>query len=121
MSDALGCSLSPGRHNARHGSSCSYLFRGVPAERKRDGLQFPRGGPSISAPHTTTSLTITRTDVKQMEGLLPKLYGDDAVEIPGARPLLQDLIAQSAPWTIVTSGTVPLVTGVCSPFNPPHP
>jgi hypothetical protein len=47
-----------------------------------------------------------------MEGLLPNLYGADAVEIPGARSLLQDLIARSAPWTIVTSGTLPLVTGV---------
>jgi len=47
-----------------------------------------------------------------MEGRLPKLYGDDAVEIPGARSLLLDLIARSAPWAIVTSGTVPLVTGV---------
>jgi len=51
-----------------------------------------------------------------MEGLLPKLYGNDAVEIPGARSLLQDLITQSSPWTIVTSGTLPLVTGVCPPF-----
>lgn len=48
-----------------------------------------------------------------MEGLLPKLHGADAVEIPGARSLLQELIARSAPWAIVTSGTVPLVTGVC--------
>jgi glycerol 3-phosphatase-1 len=47
-----------------------------------------------------------------MEGLLPKLHSADAVEIPGARPLLEHLIARSAPWTIVTSGTVPLVTGV---------
>lgn len=47
-----------------------------------------------------------------MEGLLPKLYGDDAVEIPGARSLLKDLMANSVPWTIVTSGTIPLVTGV---------
>lgn len=47
-----------------------------------------------------------------MEGRLPKLYGDDAVEIPGARSLLLDLISKSAPWAIVTSGTVPLVTGV---------
>jgi glycerol 3-phosphatase-1 len=54
-----------------------------------------------------------------MEGLLPKLYGDDAVEIPGARSLLQDLIARSAPWTIVTSGTVPLVTGVRMINTPP--
>jgi glycerol 3-phosphatase-1 len=56
-----------------------------------------------------------------MEGLLPKLYGADAVEIPGARSLLQDLIARSAPWTIVTSGTVPLVTGVSAPPRPPNP
>ncbi len=47
-----------------------------------------------------------------MEGRLPKLYGNDAVEIPGARSLLESLIANSAPWAIVTSGTVPLVTGV---------
>ncbi|KAG7292401.1 hypothetical protein NEMBOFW57_002436 [Staphylotrichum longicolle] len=49
--------------------------------------------------------------VQHMEGLLPKHYSEDAVEIPGARPLLEQLIARSAPWTIVTSGTVPLVTG----------
>ena len=48
-----------------------------------------------------------------MEGLLPKHHAADAVEIPGARPLLEHLIERSAPWTIVTSGTVPLVTGVC--------
>jgi glycerol 3-phosphatase-1 len=46
-----------------------------------------------------------------MEGRLPKLYGDDAVEIPGARPLLDSMIAQSIPWAIVTSGTEPLVHG----------
>ena len=54
-----------------------------------------------------------------MEGLLPKNYGADAVEIPGARSLLEDLIARSGPWAIVTSGTVPLVTGVCTPRCPP--
>lgn len=47
-----------------------------------------------------------------MEGLLPKKYGDDAVEIPGARALLQDLIDRKKPWAIVTSGTKPLVSGV---------
>lgn len=51
-------------------------------------------------------------DVQYMEGLLPKHHGDDAVEIPGARSLLDHLISTSGPWAIVTSGTVPLVTGV---------
>ncbi len=46
-----------------------------------------------------------------MEGLLPKLYGGDAVEIPGARALLDDVIAARAPWAVVTSGTAPLVGG----------
>ena len=49
-----------------------------------------------------------------MEGLLPKHHSADAVEIPGARSLLEHLIARSTPWTIVTSGTIPLVTGVCN-------
>ena len=56
-----------------------------------------------------------------MEGLLPKLHGDDAVEIPGARALLDDLIAAGAPWAIVTSGTVPLVTGWLDVLKLPHP
>lgn len=47
-----------------------------------------------------------------MEGLLPKNYGDDAVEIPGARTLLQELIDRKKPWAIVTSGSLPLVSGV---------
>lgn len=58
-------------------------------------------------------------DVRHMEGLLPLHYSSEAIEIPGARPLLTSLIAASAPWAIVTSGTVPLVTGV-RPL-PPNP
>lgn len=50
-------------------------------------------------------------DVKEVEGQLPLLYGDLAKEIPGARKVLDSLIAQSAPWAIVTSGTAPLVSG----------
>ncbi|TLD34627.1 HAD-like protein [Venturia nashicola] len=49
--------------------------------------------------------------VQHMEGLLPKTYGADAVEIPGSRKLLEDLEKAGAPWAIVTSGTRPLVTG----------
>lgn len=46
-----------------------------------------------------------------MEGRIPREHGDDAVEIPGARHLLDELVAAGAPWTIVTSGTLPLVSG----------
>jgi len=60
-------------------------------------------------------------DVQHMEALLPKHYGADAVEIPGARPLLEELISRNAPWAIVTSGTVPLVTGWLGVLNLPSP
>ncbi|KAI1214144.1 HAD-like protein [Annulohypoxylon truncatum] len=59
--------------------------------------------------------------VRHMEALLPRLHGSDAVEIPGARPLLDSLIASSARWTIVTSGTEPLVHGWLSVLNLPQP
>lgn len=56
-----------------------------------------------------------------MESMLPKLYGDEAVEIPGARALLNQLIAANAPWAIVTSGTEPLVHGWLNVLKLPHP
>ncbi|KAK1837261.1 HAD-like protein [Podospora conica] len=59
--------------------------------------------------------------VRHMEGLLPKHYSAEAIEIPGARPLLESLITASAPWAIVTSGTVPLVTGWLNVLNLPSP
>lgn len=46
-----------------------------------------------------------------MEGLLPKNYGADVVEVPGARDLLDSVVTAEVPWAIVTSGTTPLVTG----------
>jgi glycerol-1-phosphatase len=51
------------------------------------------------------------TDIKHMEGLLPKNYGADVVEIPGARELLDSVTKAEIPWAIVTSGTTPLVKG----------
>lgn len=56
-----------------------------------------------------------------MEALLPQKYGNEAVEIPGARALLQQLIAVDAPWAIVTSGTEPLVHGWLSVLKLPQP
>lgn len=54
-------------------------------------------------------------DVRHVEGLIPKKFGSNAVEVHGARDLLASLEELRAPWAIVTSGTRPLVTGV-SPF-----
>ncbi|KAJ1333946.1 glycerol-1-phosphatase [Microdochium nivale] len=59
--------------------------------------------------------------VRHMEGLLPKFHGEDATEIPGARALLDQLIEAKAPWAIVTSGTVPLVTGWLDRLELPQP
>ncbi|KAI8629180.1 HAD-like protein [Xylariaceae sp. FL1651] len=59
--------------------------------------------------------------VRQMEALIPKMYGSEAVEIPGARALLDQLIAANAPWAIVTSGTEPLVHGWLNVLKLPQP
>lgn len=56
-----------------------------------------------------------------MEGLLPKLHGDDATEIPGARALLGAIGEQNLPWAIVTSGTMPLVSGWLKRLDLPTP
>lgn len=74
-------------------------------------------------PNRTFSVSdqTTMTDVQEMEGLLPKLYGDEAVEIPGARSLLQDIGDRQIPWAIVTSGTVPLVSGWLKRLSLPTP
>lgn len=56
-----------------------------------------------------------------MEGQTPKLHGEDAVEIPGARTLLRACTEQNVPWAIVTSGTTPLVTGWLDVLKLPLP
>jgi len=56
-----------------------------------------------------------------MEGLLPLHYGADAVEIPGARDLLDSCEEKKVPWAIVTSGTSPLVKGWLDVLKLPFP
>ena len=56
-----------------------------------------------------------------MEGLIPRLYGSDAVEVPGARVLLDSLTTARKPWTIVTSGTRALLTGWLDVMKMPEP
>lgn len=46
-----------------------------------------------------------------VEGRIPREYGQDAVEIFGARTLLSALEEAGAPWAVVTSGTRALVDG----------
>lgn len=56
-----------------------------------------------------------------MEGVIPRMYGEGAVEIPGARSLLDSLNRIKMPWAIVTSGTRPLVTGWLDVLKLPSP
>jgi glycerol 3-phosphatase-1 len=63
---------------------------------------------------------ITGSDISHIEGLIPHKYGSSAVEIPGARSLISS-IPTSTPWSIVTSGTRPLVTGWLSVLKLPSP
>lgn len=49
--------------------------------------------------------------VCEAEGRVPREWGGDAVEIAGARGLLKELGERGVPWAIVTSGTLPLVSG----------
>jgi glycerol 3-phosphatase-1 len=60
-------------------------------------------------------------DISDVEGRIPKEFGDDALEIPGARDLLDKLEEHSIPWCIVTSGTRPLVTGWLDVLKLAHP
>ncbi|KAK2754259.1 hypothetical protein FQN54_007138 [Arachnomyces sp. PD_36] len=59
--------------------------------------------------------------VSKIEGLIPREYGRDAVEIPGARALLDSLEGASAPWAVVTSGTRALVDGWLEVMKLAHP
>jgi glycerol 3-phosphatase-1 len=56
-----------------------------------------------------------------VEGILPKEFGEDAVEIPGSRALLEQIDQHSIPWCIVTSGSRPLVTGWLDVLKLAHP
>ncbi|EOA81997.1 uncharacterized protein SETTUDRAFT_97391, partial [Exserohilum turcica Et28A] len=59
--------------------------------------------------------------IKHAEGLVPKEFGHDAVEIPGSRAMLDSLEDKGVPWCIVTSGTRPLVTGWLDVMKLAHP
>lgn len=56
-----------------------------------------------------------------IEGRIPKEYGSDAVEIPGARQLLTELEETGARWGVVTSGTRSLIDGWLGVLKLTHP
>ena len=84
-----------------------------PPARSRHGTECRDAKPEFPPNRTP--------DIRDMEGRLPKLYGSEAVEIPGARSLLDSLIKENAPWAIVTSGTEPLVGGWLDALSLPKP
>jgi glycerol 3-phosphatase-1 len=49
--------------------------------------------------------------ISHMEGLIPREFGRDATEIPGARKFLASLDDVNVPWAVVTSGTRALIDG----------
>ncbi|CAA9958505.1 glycerol-3-phosphate phosphatase [Pyrenophora teres f. maculata] len=59
--------------------------------------------------------------ISHAEGLIPKEFGGDAIEIPGSRALLERLEVEVVPWCIVTSGTRPLVQGWLDVMKLAHP
>lgn len=59
--------------------------------------------------------------ISEMEGRIPIDFGRDAVEIPGARKLLNSLEEQKARWAVVTSGTQALVDGWLNVMKLAHP
>lgn len=71
--------------------------------------------------HRGADPTNQASDISHMESLIPLRYGSSAVEIPGARSLLSSLTTLASPWAIVTSGTMPLVTGWLTILKLPRP
>ncbi|KAI8936321.1 hypothetical protein NX059_006737 [Plenodomus lindquistii] len=59
--------------------------------------------------------------ISHAEGLIPKEFGQDAVEIRGSRTMLDKLEQEAVPWAIVTSGTRPLVNGWLDVMKLAHP
>ena len=49
--------------------------------------------------------------VSQIEGRIPRTWGTDATETPGARKVLESMERQDVPWAVVTSGTRALISG----------
>ena len=67
------------------------------------------------------SIADSITDISHQEGLIPKDFGRDAVEIPGARKLLASLEDAKLPWAVCTSATRALLDGWIQVLQLAHP
>ena len=72
--------------------------------------------PSKQKPGLTKWVVVSRA-----ESIIPNKWGDDAIELPGSRMLLDEVVRAKVPWAIVTSGTRPLVNGWLDIMNLAHP
>ncbi|KAL9621977.1 MAG: hypothetical protein Q9160_003639 [Pyrenula sp. 1 TL-2023] len=87
----------------------SHLDFSAPVETHSfDGLLFDFDGTIVD-------------NVSHIEGRIPRDYGSDAVEIPGARKTLATLGQMGVPWAVVTSGTTALVNGWIDVLNLAQP
>lgn len=68
-----------------------------------------------------SSMLMIDLDISHAEGRIPKEFGQDAIELPGSRALLEKLEQRAVPWCIVTSGTRPLVNGWLDVMKLAHP
>jgi glycerol-1-phosphatase len=66
---------------------------------------------SVSRDPLGQPVELTSGDIGAMEARIPIEYGKDAVEIPGARKLLNTMDEKNVPWAVVTSGTRALLSG----------
>lgn len=80
-------------------------------------LETSHGRRSIDVLRILAPEKATLEYTREMEGRLPIEHSTEAIEVPGARSLLDTLIKNSSPWAIVTSGTTPLVTGWLKVLN----
>jgi glycerol-1-phosphatase len=60
-------------------------------------------------------------DISEIEGRIPRLFGNDAVAIEGSKKLLAAMEERNVPWAVVTSGTRALVDGWVNVLKLAHP
>ena len=82
---------------------------------------WPTGSVRTGCKSRSERVSTDETDIRHAEGQVPKEFGQDAVEIPGSRALLDRLEEEAVPWCIVTSGTRPLVQGWLDVMKLAHP
>ncbi|KAI5295436.1 hypothetical protein KEM52_001404 [Ascosphaera acerosa] len=90
--------------------------RGMKAE---DILHYSHGRRSIEVLRTVWPEAATQetdgsprmAEASELEGSIPRDFGENCVILPGAAALLARMTAAACPWAVVTSGTYALASG----------